>query len=246
MTEAIIKVEGLSGGYGKRTVLQDVTFEVPRGSIYMIIGGSGSGKTTLLRLLIGLLPTRAGSIDIGGEGPADLVNGPPRFGVTFQEGALFGSMSLLDNVMLPLQKWTDLSDDAIAAIARSRLRLVGLEGFEDYPPADLSGGMKKRAGVARALALEPELLFLDEPSAGLDPVRSAEFDELMRSLNETLGVTIVLVTHELQSILGIGQECILLDESEHGVVARGKPRELLERDDDPRVHAFFHREPRKH
>jgi phospholipid/cholesterol/gamma-HCH transport system ATP-binding protein len=244
MTGAAITVRDLEAGYGRFVVLRDVSFEVPKGSVFAIIGGSGSGKTTLLRHLIGLQRPFAGTIEIAGTAP-DLTVGPPRYGVTFQDGALFGSMTLLDNVMLPLEKWTDLSRGAIETIARARIRLVGLGGFEDYMPSELSGGMRKRAGVARAMALEHDLLFLDEPTAGLDPVRSAEFDELIVSLNENLGVTVVLVSHELQSILTVSHECILLEESARGIIARGRPSELHDTSDDPRVHAFFHRLPRR-
>ncbi len=245
MTAApIIQVRDLSAGYREQVVLRGVSFDVPRRSIFMIIGGSGSGKTTLLRHLIGLQQPISGTVEIQGRGPPDLA-GPPSYGVTFQDGALLGSMTILDNVMLPLEKWTNLSRAAIETVARARLRIVGLDGFEDYTPAELSGGMKKRAGVARALALEHDLVFLDEPSAGLDPVRSAEFDELLLSLNQSLGVTIVLVTHELQSILTVGQECILLDEEAKGIIARGDPHELHADASDLRVQAFFHRRPRQ-
>jgi phospholipid/cholesterol/gamma-HCH transport system ATP-binding protein len=240
--DAKIRVRDLTVGYGSHVVLEGVSFDVPRGRVFVIIGGSGSGKTTLLRHMIGLQEPMSGTIEIAGVGRPDLTKGPPKFGVTFQDGALFGDMTLLENVMLPLQKWTDLSADTIEAIARARIGIVGLGGFEHYTPADLSGGMRKRAGVARALALEHDLLFLDEPTAGLDPVRSAEFDRLLRSLNEALGVTIVLVSHELESILGIGDDCILLHDSVRGIIARGNPQDLHENATDRRVVAFFHRD----
>jgi phospholipid/cholesterol/gamma-HCH transport system ATP-binding protein len=244
MTRAAITVRDLTAGYGDHVVMQGVSFEVKAGSVFAIIGGSGSGKTTLLRHMIGLQRPLAGSIEIDGVGEPNLTLGPPRYGVTFQEGALFGSMTLLDNVMLPLQKWTDLSSEAIELVARARIRLVGLGGFENHTPAELSGGMKKRAGVARALALEHDLLFLDEPTAGLDPIRSAEFDELIRSLNQDLAVTVVLVSHELQSILSVSDECILLDAEAKTIIAQGNPNDLHAKAEDPRVHAFFHRLPR--
>lgn len=238
-----VRVRDLRLGYGDHIVLDKVSFDVPRGRIFVVIGGSGSGKTTLLQSLVGLLEPMAGSIEIDGVGKPDLTHGPPAYGVAFQDGALFSDMTLLENVMLPLEKWTDLRAPTIETIARARIALVGLAGFEHYPPGELSGGMRKRAGVARALALEHRLLFLDEPSAGLDPVRSAEFDELLRSLNKSLGVTVVLVTHELDSILGVGDECILLHGDARGIIAQGKPSELRDSTDDPRVHAFFHRQP---
>jgi phospholipid/cholesterol/gamma-HCH transport system ATP-binding protein len=164
--------------------------------------------------------------------------------VLFQSGALFGSMTLFDNVALPLRQWTGFDRRAIETIVRSKLRLVGLEGFEYHLPAEISGGMKKRAGIARALALDAPLLFLDEPSAGLDPVSSAELDALILTLNRSLGMTTVIVTHELPSIFAIASDCILLDRGAQGIIARGRPQVLRDAQDDPRVHAFFNRTPR--
>lgn len=237
----IIRVRGLVAGYDDYIVLRDVSFDVPRGSLFVILGSSGGGKTTLLRHLIGLETPLAGTIEIEGIGTPELGTGQPAFGVSFQDGALFGSMTLLENVLLPLEKWTDLPLRAAEAIALARIALVGLGGFENHLPAELSGGMKKRAGIARALALDPDLLFLDEPSAGLDPVRSVGLDELLLALNEELGVTIVIVSHELPSIFKIGQECIMLDERTKGIIARGDPRRLRDHSEDPRVRSFFHR-----
>src|SRR6185369_4247831 len=165
--------------------------------------------------------------------------GPPTYGVLFQSGALFGSMTLYDNVALPLRNWTSLDRDAIDTIVRAKLRLVGLEGFENHLPAEISGGMKKRAGIARALALDPSLLFLDEPSAGLDPVTSAELDDLIATLNTSLGMTTVIVTHELRSIFAIVRHCIMIDPVTRGIIARGEPAALRDGSDDPHVRAFF-------
>ena len=239
----MIRVQGLSIGYD-RPLQEDLDFRIERGDIFLILGGSGCGKSTLLRSLIGLKRPLAGTIDVEGRSFDSLVGeGRPRYGVLFQSGALFGSMTLFENVALPLQQWTDLDPDTIATIVRGKLRLVGLDGFENHMPSELSGGMKKRAGVARALASETDLLFLDEPSAGLDPVTSVEFDDLILTLNESLGLTTVIVTHELASIFRIGKNCILLDKDTRGIIARGDPRELRDHSDDPRVRSFFNRQP---
>jgi phospholipid/cholesterol/gamma-HCH transport system ATP-binding protein len=178
---------------------------------------------------------------IGGEPVA--ADGPPPFGVLFQSGALFGSMTLAQNVALPLQKWTELDPETIDSLVRGKLRLVGLDGFEHHLPSELSGGMRKRAGIARALALESPLLFLDEPSAGLDPRSAADLDELILTLNGSLGVTIVIVTHELSSIFAVGGSCILLDRAARGIIAQGDPRALREQSTDERVSGFFRRRP---
>ena len=241
--EPIIVAERLTIGYGDTVVLADLDFTVAAGVIFAILGGSGSGKSTLLRQLIGLEEPMRGRIMVHGAPPRRDA-GPPPYGVLFQSGALFGSMTLFDNVALPLRQWTGLDRRAIETIVRSKLRLVGLEGFEHHLPAEISGGMKKRAGIARALALDAPLLFLDEPSAGLDPVSSAELDALILTLNRSLGMTTVMVTHELPSIFAIASDCILLDRGAQGIIARGNPQTLRDAHDDPRVHAFFNRTPR--
>jgi len=243
-TPAIV-VEDLTIGWGDFILMRNVNFEIPAGDTFVILGGSGCGKSSLLYHLIGLQPPRAGRIHIEGVGTPDILYAHrPAYGVMFQSGALFGSMTLLENVALPLRKWTDLPLPAIRAVAEARLELVALGGFENHLPAEISGGMKKRAAIARALALEPSLLFLDEPSAGLDPVSAVELDDLLLTLNESLGVTIVLVTHELESIFKVGRRCVMLDKEAKGIIARGDPRELRETSADPTVRRFFNREPR--
>lgn len=240
----MISARGLAIGYGKNVLMHHMDFDVPRGDIFVILGGSGSGKSTLMRVLTGLQPPIAGTVHIEGVGVPDLTAGPPAFGVMFQSGALFGSMTLQQNVALPLITWTDLPPDAVEAVAMARLRLVGLGGFENQLPAEISGGMKRRAGIARAMALDPQLLFLDEPSAGLDPITAVELDGLILTLSESLGVTTVLVTHELQSIFKVARNCIMLDKQAKTIIARGDPRELRDHSEDPRVRRFFNRQAR--
>ncbi len=239
----MIKVEQLSFGWGGVPLMKDIDFTVERGDVFIILGGSGCGKSTLLRQLVGLAKPMSGTIEIEGLGAPKIGYGPPAFGVMFQSGALFGSLTLAENVALPLRTWTDLDDDAVDAIVRSKLDLVSLGGFENHLPAEISGGMKKRAAVARAMAFEPELLFLDEPSAGLDPITSAEFDQLVLTLNKHLGLTLVIVTHELASLLDIGTNCIMLDKQTRGIIARGNPRTLRDESTQPFVSSFFHRRP---
>jgi len=244
MSEPFIEVSNLTIGWGPDALLlEHANFTVDEGEIFAILGGSGSGKSTLLRYLIGLERPLAGEVTIKGVGHPNLEVGRPPFGVMFQGGALFGSMTLLENVVLPLTEWVDVPVDAATAMARAKLKLVGLEGSGDKLPSELSGGMKKRGAIARAMALEPPLLFLDEPSAGLDPVTSAELDDLLLTLKSVVGVTLVIVSHELASIFKIADRCILLDKETKSIIAAGPPSQLKE-SDDPRVSDFFNRRPR--
>ena len=240
----LICVEKLTMGWDDVILQKDATFDVQKNEIFAVLGGSGCGKSTMLRYLIGLETPVSGTISIEGLGHPSLDVGRPPFGVMFQSGALFGSLTVGENVALPLDEWTDLPEDAIGAIVRAKLKLVGLDGSEDKLPAEISGGMKKRAAIARAMALEPPLLFLDEPSAGLDPVSSVELDELILTLNRVLGLTVVLVSHELPSIFKIANRCIMLDKETKTLIAFGDPRELRDSSTDPRVHSFFNREVR--
>lgn len=242
----VIHIDDLRCGYGERVVLDHISFEVRSGEVLAILGGSGCGKSTLLKHMIGLYPPLAGRIEICGDDFAT-ASGElrerilRRFGVMYQSGALFGSMSVLDNVRLPLESFSELDDDAIDLVARLKLRLVGLEEFADLLPSELSGGMQKRAAIARAMALDPAILFLDEPSAGLDPVTSAGLDGLIRRLAESQGMTIVVVTHELASINAIADRAVMLDREAKGIIATGAPAELAQHP-DARVRRFFLRE----
>jgi phospholipid/cholesterol/gamma-HCH transport system ATP-binding protein len=246
--QPLIKVRGLAAGFDNAILMKDVNFEVFEGEVFVILGGSGSGKSTLLKHMIGLYRPRAGHVWIDGE-DITLAEGETRLrilrriGVMYQSGALFGSMSLLENVCLPLEEHTDLPPDAIELIARIKLQLVGLNGSEHLAPAELSGGMQKRAAIARAMALEPCLVFLDEPSAGLDPITAAELDRLIVGLARGLGITFVVVTHELQSIYAIADRAIMLDKRAQGIIAEGKPQDLRDHSDNPWVRHFFRREP---
>jgi phospholipid/cholesterol/gamma-HCH transport system ATP-binding protein len=247
MGDAILRVEGLTAAYGGRTILENVSCEVKAGEIFVVLGGSGCGKSTLLKHIIGLVPPAAGKVWIEGKELAAAEGAARegiliRIGVMYQQGALFGSMTLLENARLPLEAFTALPEDARDAVARSKLALVGLDGFEGHMPSEISGGMRKRAAIARALALDPPLLFLDEPSAGLDPVTSAELDQLIVRLSRSLGLTFVVVTHELPSIYAIADRVIMLDRARKGIIAEGKPAELRDRSEDPWVRRFFRRE----
>jgi phospholipid/cholesterol/gamma-HCH transport system ATP-binding protein len=241
-----IQVENLVCAYDSDVVLKDVAFTVTRGEVFFIIGGSGCGKSTLLRHMVGLHQPKAGTVRFFGEPftGADVATRRARlktFGVLFQGGALWTSLTLRENVSLPLQEYTALSKREIQEIATLKLAQVGLTGFEDYYPAEISGGMKKRAGLARALALDPAIVFFDEPSAGLDPVTSRKLDELVLQVRETIGTTIVIVSHELASIFSIADRVIMLDRMQQGIIAEGKPRELAAHSSDPRVTEFLRR-----
>jgi phospholipid/cholesterol/gamma-HCH transport system ATP-binding protein len=238
---ALLQVRDLAIGYGGEALLEEIAFDVPRGEVFAILGGSGCGKSTLLRTMIGLQEPIAGRVHFRGIGTPAQAMTPPQFGVLFQSSALLGSWTLLQNVLLPLQKWTRLRPEAALEVALARLRLVGLEAAAHQLPSAVSGGMRKRAGIARALALDPPILFLDEPSAGLDPITAAELDQLIVTLSRSLGVTIVMVSHELPSILQVADRCIMLDRAAGGIIARGAPRDLAERSPDARVQAFFRR-----
>ncbi len=250
--EPIIEVDDLTIGHTRgdedTVLLRNVSFRVLRGEVFAILGGSGSGKSTLLKHMIGLRRPWHGRIAIDGDDIA-VADGAARrsimrkFGVMYQMGALFGSMSTLENVRLPLEEFTEFDDDAIDLIARTKLYLVGLSAAAHRAPAELSGGMQRRAAIARAMALDPAILFLDEPSAGLDPITSAELDRLIVRLARTQGITFVVVTHELPSIFAIADRAILLDSNSRSLIAAGAPAQLRDHSGDPRVHRFFNREP---
>jgi phospholipid/cholesterol/gamma-HCH transport system ATP-binding protein len=241
-----IEVRGVTIAYGSFVVQRDLSFAVQRGEIFVIMGGSGCGKSSLLRVMNGLVAPAAGDVLIGGESlwradEEERARLMRRFGMLYQMGALWSSMSLLENVALPLGEFTDLTAAQVREIASLKLALVGLAGFEDFVPSEISGGMRKRAALARAMALDPEILYLDEPSAGLDPVSSRLLDDLILSLRDSLGCTVAIVTHELPSIFGIGDNSVYLDAETRTIIAHGHPKGLLETCRDPRVHAFLTR-----
>jgi len=241
-----IAVEGLECRYGERVVLEKVSFTVARGEVFFIIGGSGCGKSTLLRNMIGLQAPAAGTVRFGGR---DFTHARTQereallrsFGVLYQSGALWSSMTVRENVALPLELHTDVSRPERDEIVALKLAQVGLSGYEDFFPAELSGGMKKRAGLARALTLDPSLVFFDEPGAGLDPITSLQMDELVLQIRDTLGTTIVIVSHELASIYGIADRVIMLDRTTRGIIADGDPRRLRDASEDGRVRDFLNR-----
>ena len=239
----IITVSNVVAGYPGVRVLENVNFSVRRGEVFALLGGSGCGKSTIMKHLIGLNPVLEGTLVVDGleMNAANRDRILRRIGVMYQSGALFGSMSVLENVMLPLEEFTKLPAMARRTLALMQLELVGLKDAANKMPADLSGGMKKRVAIARAMALEPSILFLDEPSAGLDPVTSNALDDLILRLRETRGVTFVVVTHELPSIFKIADRAAMFDKARQGMIALGAPQELKERSDDPFVRKFFNR-----
>ena len=241
--ENIVEVEHLDAGYPGVTVLRNVNFAVKKGEVFALLGGSGCGKSTMMKHLIGLNPALAGTIRVAGleMTPANRGKILRRIGVMYQSGALFGSMTVLENVMLPLAEFTRLPAAARRLLALMQLELVGLKEAADKMPSDLSGGMKKRAAIARAMALEPSILFLDEPSAGLDPLTSSALDDLILRLRDTRGMTFVVVTHELPSIFKIADRCAMFDRARQAMVALGKPAELRDSSADPFVRRFFNR-----
>ena len=236
-----ITVDDLRVGWGTQVLMEHVCFQVERGTVFGILGGSGCGKSTLMRYLVGLERPQAGRIEIEGVGEPHLYDGVPHFGVLFQSGALFSSMTLAENLALPLTRWTPIRGATSRDLVQAKLDLVGLGQVAEYLPGEVSGGMKKRAGIARALMLEADLLFFDEPSAGLDPITAIELDQLILTLSRELGITIVIVTHELPSIFLVANHCIVLDKKANGVVAEGDPRELRDKSKIPFVHNFFTR-----
>ncbi|MCX7909179.1 MAG: ATP-binding cassette domain-containing protein [Ignavibacteria bacterium] len=246
--EPIVKVTNLSVVYANNLILKNINFEIYPGEIFVIVGGSGCGKSTLLRQIIGLEIPTTGEIYIDGNeltkaSEKERNNILRKFGILFQSSGLIASMTLFENIELPLKTYTKLSDERIEQIVRFKLSLVQLSGYESYFPSQLSGGMKKRAGIARALALDPPILCFDEPSSGLDPVTSASLDELIISLNKLLGLTIIVVTHDLASIMRIAHRVVMLDKSEKTIIAEGTPTELANKKENILVYKFFNRLP---
>ncbi len=241
-----IEVRDLTAAYGERIIQQNLNFTIQRGDIFIIMGGSGCGKSSVLRLLIGLQNPAHGEVLINNinfteSTPAEQKHIKRSIGVLFQSGALFSSMTLAENISLPLHEHTSLTKSEIGDLVAYKLALVGLTGCEELYPAEISGGMRKRAGLARAMALDPEILFFDEPSAGLDPLNSRRLDELILELRANLGTTIVIVTHELASIFAIGNNGVFLDGESRTMIASGDPKQLKENSTDARVRAFLNR-----
>jgi phospholipid/cholesterol/gamma-HCH transport system ATP-binding protein len=245
-SDAHITVRDLTLAYDDYIVLQDLNFTIDRGEVFIIMGGNGCGKSTLLKFMIGLKPPVTGrvfydGIDFWKADPHHRDGILKRIGILYQRNALWSSMTLAENVALPLEEYTDLRDEQIGEIVSLKLAMVGLTGFEELYPSELSGGMQKRAALARAMALDPEILFFDEPSAGLDPVNARLLDDLILELSESLRTTVVVVTHDLASIFAIGNQSIFLDSGTKTILASGKPRDLLQDSPDPKVHAFLTR-----
>jgi phospholipid/cholesterol/gamma-HCH transport system ATP-binding protein len=246
LEEAYITIKDLTMAYGSFVVMRDLNFTIGRGDVFIVMGGSGCGKSTLMRHMIGLQEPAQGQVLYGDVSFWD--SDPPeqdrimkRVGILYQSGALWSSMTLAENVTLPLQLYTDLSPGQIQEVVSLKLSLVGLAGFEEFYPSEISGGMRKRAGLARAMALDPDTLFFDEPSAGLDPVSARRLDDLILELRDSLGATVVVVTHELASIFAIGNNSVFLDPDTKTMIAGGDPKKLLEECEDPKVHDFLTR-----
>ena len=244
--EPHIVVEDLTMAYGSFVVQQDLTFTVNRGDVFIIMGGSGCGKSTLMRHMVGLKSPAKGKVFYGHTsfwetGPEQRDQIMQNIGILYQSGALWSSMTLAENITLPLGEYTDLRANQMREIASLKLALVGLAGFEDYYPSEISGGMRKRAGLARAMALDPEVLFFDEPSAGLDPISASLLDELILELRDSLGATIIVVTHELASIFSIGNNSVYLDPDKKTMTAAGDPKKLLAETKDPELRRFLTR-----
>jgi phospholipid/cholesterol/gamma-HCH transport system ATP-binding protein len=244
--EPVIQVNHLDMGYGDFVLMRDLNFTVNRRDVFIIMGGSGCGKSTLLKILVGLKEPLEGKVLYGDVNfwemdPSARERIMRRFGILYQSGALWSSMTLAENIALPLQQYTKLNAGQIKEVVALKLSLVGLGGFEDYTPSEISGGMKKRAGLARAMALDPDILFFDEPSAGLDPVSARLLDDLILELSGSLGTTIVVVTHELASIFAIGNNSIYLDVETRTMTASGDPKKLLAESKDPSVRRFLTR-----
>ena len=246
--KAVIQVRDLVARYDEETILDGISFDVYDGEIFVILGGSGCGKSTLLKHLIGLIRPYAGKVILGG---CDISRCDDdhfqktlrRIGVLYQGGALLGSLTVAQNVALPIEEYTDLPSDAVSTLVKMKLHLVQLDGYEHHLPSQISGGMKKRAGLARAMALNPDILFFDEPSAGLDPITSAGLDRVIVELNKALGTTMVIVTHELDSIFAVAHRIIMLDKATKGIIAEGDPRHLRDHSQNPFVRQFFNRLP---
>jgi phospholipid/cholesterol/gamma-HCH transport system ATP-binding protein len=238
MAAPLIQVKDLECRYGERTVLRGVTFSVARSELFFVIGPNGSGKSTLLRHMIGLMNPARGEIRYGGK-PYLGRQSPVSFGVLFQNGALWSSMTIAENISLPVEERAALTSAETRRLVALKLAQVGLPGIEDLTPSELSGGMRKRAALARALALDPPIVFFDEPSSGLDPISTRQLNNLILRVRETMGTTMVIVSHHIESILDIADRAILLDGAAKGVIAEGVPRELARDSRDPRVRAFF-------